>query len=180
MKRNLLRAIKSAALDFPSLASGVLGMLLVFVSGLWLPNLSLIRKILASPSLDFSDKIGFLGSLLLGISTNHSLFSASILISISILFGLNVAMLVFYVRSRRSPSSREAAVGIGGLVAGILGMGCAACGSIVLTSLVPIIGAWGIMAFLPLGGGEFGILGIALLLWSFYRLMRNISAPLVC
>jgi len=42
------------------------------------------------------------------------------------------------------------------------------------------IGASGILAFLPLGGGEFGILGVILLTVSLYLTAKQIQNPMIC
>jgi len=106
-----------------------------------------------------------------------------LLVLISLLFALNLVLLVFYIRKIKSilkGNRRIHAVGIGGLVSGLLGIGCAACGSVVLTSILSSIGASGLLLLLPLHGSEFGILGVLLLCMSIYVLVRRIQQPLVC
>ena len=69
---------------------------------------------------------------------------------------------------------------IGGLVSGIFGIGCAACGTFIFTSVLTLFGVGGILAYLPFGGEEFGFLGVGLLLYSLYTLTKKITDPLVC
>ena len=71
------------------------------------------------------------------------------------------------------------ATGLFGITSGVVGMGCAACGSFLLTSMLSFVGASGILAFLPLGGGEFGILGVILLGISLYMTAKKIQNPAV-
>ena len=58
-------------------------------------------------------------------------------------------------------------------------MGCAACGSFLLTSLT-LAGASGVLTLLPLGGSEFGIIGAVLLALAIYMTAKKIQDPLVC
>ena len=71
-------------------------------------------------------------------------------------------------------------MGIGGLVSGIFGIGCASCGTFILTSVLALVGAGGIVSFLPLGGEEFGILGVVLIGYATYWTAKKIEEPLVC
>ena len=48
------------------------------------------------------------------------------------------------------------------------------------TSLLGTAGGIGVIALLPLRGGEFGILGIVLLGIATYLLAKQISKPMVC
>ena len=66
------------------------------------------------------------------------------------------------------------------IVSGVLGMGCAACGSFLLTSIFSLFGASWLLSYLPLDGGEFGILGVILLAVSLYLTAKKIQNPAVC
>jgi len=68
----------------------------------------------------------------------------------------------------------------GGLISGIFGIGCAACGTLVLTPLLALIGAGGIVALLPFGGQEFGVFGVGMLGFSIFVIAKKIQEPLVC
>lgn len=47
-------------------------------------------------------------------------------------------------------------------------------------SILSLFGASWILSFLPLGGGEFGILGVILLTVSLYMTAKQIQNPAVC
>lgn len=157
--------------------------LVVFTGAVWLPNISLIGTVLTTASASFMDKLSFLLSLYWAIGSNFTLLSASYTIAIAILFGINLTLLVYYIR-RVSGGIRgikvTGAAGIGGLISGIFGIGCAACGTFILTSVLALFGATGFLALLPLGGEEFGILGVILLMYSIYLMLKKIGDPLVC
>lgn len=155
----------------------------VFSVAVWLPNMTLIARVVASPNSSFWSKVEFLFSLYGSIGTNFTLLSATYTVLIALLFGINIALFTFYIRKQRSIGGDAQPVltaGVGGLVSGFLGIGCAACGTFILTTLLSVFGATAILAYLPLGGGEFGILGVALLSYSVYALVQKIKAPNVC
>lgn len=154
---------------------------LVFVLAVWLPNIRLVAGIVSSPDIPLSSKFEVPLSLLGSITTNFTLLSATYTIAISILFGMYIAMTVYFLRWRiKDVSQSGIATGFLGIASGVLGVGCGACGAFLLTSFLSLIGAGGILAFLPLGGGEFGILGVILLSVALYMTAKKIESPMVC
>jgi hypothetical protein len=154
----------------------------IFTGAIWLPNLSLILTVLGSAA-PLVNKLNFLGTLYLSIGTNFTLVSATYTLLIALLFGLQIALFVYYIQKTKTnrPSLRGVSgAGLGGLIAGIFGIGCAACGTFILTAVLSLIGAGGLLAFLPFGGEEFGFLGVALLLYSIWLLLKKLEAPNVC
>ena len=153
----------------------------VFAFAVWLPNWRLIVTVIASPSVSFTEAVGVIFGLFLSIGTNFTIVSASYTIIIAILFGINIALLIYYVRMRRGAfKSGGAATGIVGLVSGVFGIGCASCGTFILTSVLALVGGAGILSFLPLGGEEFGILGVVLIGYATYWTVKKIEEPIVC
>ncbi len=153
----------------------------VFVFATWLPNIRLITSVLGSSDASFSQKIGIPISLLGSITTNFTTLSASYTIAIAILFGVFLALVVYLMKRKISEVLQTGTVtGFAGIAGGVLGIGCAACGSLLLTSGLTLIGASSILAFLPLAGGEFGILGVILLSVSIYLTSKHIQNPAVC
>ena len=153
----------------------------VFAFAAWLPNLSLIVEVMGHSGISFSEKLDLPISLLGSIVTNFTLLSASYTTAIAILFGINLAMMVYFLR-RKTKEARHGGFSAGflGLLSGVFGMGCAACGSLLLTSGLSLVGASGALALLPLAGGEFGILGVMLLGTSLYLTAKQIQNPAVC
>lgn len=155
--------------------------LLVFAFAVWLPNLPLIIKVMNHPGVPLSQKFDLPISLLGSIATNFSILSASYTIAIAILFGMNVAMVVYFLRRKISEVKQSGiATGFFGIGSGVIGMGCAACGSFLLTSLLSLFGASWLLSYLPLAGKEFGILGVILLISSIYMTAKRIQDPVVC
>lgn len=155
--------------------------LLVFAFAVWLPNLGLIATVINSPDASLPQKLAIPISLLGSIGTNFSAFSAAYTITIAILFGINLAMIAYFLRNKIAQVKQSGvAIGFVGITSGILGTGCAACGSFLLMSGLSFVGGAGALAFLPLGGQEFGILGVILLSTSIYLTARQLQSPAVC
>lgn len=104
-------------------------------------------------------------------------------VSISVLLGVQLSFVITYIRRAQTGWQvlhRAHAASVAGMVAGLFGVGCAACGSVIVSGLLSFIGANGLLLLLPWHGQEFGLLGIGLLLWSIYFVARKLQSPLVC
>ncbi len=154
---------------------------LVLSAAILFPNFSLIFSVWSQTDISFANKFNLLVELLGALKTNFSAVSATYTVGISILFGMNISMLMYFLR-RRSIEIKKSDVSVGflGIASGVIGVGCAACGSLVLTSILSIFGATWVLAYLPLKGEEFGILGIILLVVSLHRISKRIQDPSVC
>lgn len=173
----LQKVFKKIAYVFIALGASVV----VFSFAVWLPNMSLIVKIMGHQGISFSQRLGLPISLLGSIATNFTLLSALYTIAIAILFGINLAMIIYFLRRRIDEVEQSGiATGVFGIASGVIGMGCAACGSLILTSILSLFGATWILSFLPLNGGEFSILGVVLLAISIYMTAKRIQNPAVC
>jgi hypothetical protein len=151
----------------------------MFVFSVWLPNLKLIAHIVTS-DYPLSLKINLPISLLGSISTNFTTLSATYTIAISILFGIDTALVSFFLRHRITEIKQSGiATGFLGIVSGLLGVGCIACGTFVLTNIFVWLGVGGIIQTLPLGG-DLGILGVILLAISIYLTAKHVDDPMVC
>ena len=93
--------------------------------------------------------------------------------------GINLALLVFYLRKRLAVG-REVGASAGGLIVSALGVGCASCGSVLLTSLLGFSAGAAALAALPLQDAEFTLAGIGLIVASIAMLAKRINDPLVC
>jgi hypothetical protein len=154
-----------------------------FSVAVWLPNLTLIGAVLTSSTATTIEKILILISLYGGITTNFTVVSALYTILIAILFGVYSALLVYYIRAMQTKNNDAvsvSALGVGGVVSGFFGIGCAACGTFILTSLLTFGGASTFLTLLPLGGQEFGFLGVGLLAYAIYSLLKKLKLSSVC
>ena len=155
--------------------------LAAFAAQSWLPNYRLLGAVFATPEAAFAIKAQLLASLLGGLFTNFDAVAAFSAVAVPLLFGIDVAMIVYFLRRRRAQLPRgEIAAGLGGAASGAIAAGCAACGSFLLITILSFFGATGALALLPLRGGELGLLSMALLLLSIFLIARRIVAPAVC
>lgn len=165
--------------SYAALASGIA--VLALVVAIWLPNLGLLAQVFADAQAPMQAKLGFALSLLGGIATSFSLFSAAYTMAIAALLGVNSALMVYLVRRKRlAAAGKNLLLGSGGVATGLVGIGCAACGSLILGGLFPSLALAGALAALPLQGEELGILSVALLFVSLLFLGRSIAGPAVC
>lgn len=165
---------------YVALAVGVA--FLVLSATLLLPYTTLLMQVFDSNALPFGEKVAFLIGLYGSLVTKFTLLSATYVLLVAVLFGLNLALLVFYIQKRRVVAGIKNVqlTSLGGIVSSVLGIGCVACGSVVLTAVLGTAGAGGLLAALPLHGIEFGIVGTILLATSTVYLIRKIHDPLVC
>jgi hypothetical protein len=155
--------------------------LLAFSLSVWLRNVGLIAAAFTSPLFGFSDRLLLLLRLLGGIVMADTAFVAILTIGMSLLFGMNIALLTYYfVQRRKLPAAKESATTIGGLIVAVFGIGCSACGTLVLSAILSSVGATGLLVLMPLGGGEFLIISIGLLSASVYWMARSIQTSVVC
>lgn len=154
---------------------------LAFAVAVWLPNLQLVAGIVTSPNISLAEKIGVPISLLGSITTNFTPLSAILIIVTALLIGINISLSVYLVREglKVGGNLKESVLSVFGLGAGVLGVGCAACGSLIISGITGLMGA-GFIAFLPLGGVKFSILAVILLSFSMYLTSKKIMSPLVC
>ena len=160
-----------------TLASVSAGVLFVFV--IWLPNLSFVGHIIASPHFTLDQKADILLDSLGAFKTNIMPFGRVTLVVSSVLFGINISLFSYYIK-RRIKLQKEAGLGLGGMILGILGVGCASCGSFILTSIIGTSASVALVGSLPFKGHEFSILGIIILGISIILTTKKIEEPTVC
>ena len=151
----------------------------VLLFAIWLPNFSFLKHIAVSPEFSTSWKFNLFLASLGAFETNFTPFSRLITILVSALFGINLAVTVYYLR-RRISLEKPVGTGFAGILFGLIGIGCASCGSVILTSVFGLAAGAGFIAVLPLRGQEFGILSIAILSISIYLISKKIKDPMVC
>ena len=150
-------------------------MILLFLT-IWIPNFTLLKTILLSPRLSILEKLNFLKSSLLTLETSFTPASRVLTIVILLLFSLNLSLVVFYFSRRRDYLKSFGAVSLPGAFLGILGVGCASCGSFLLS----LLGLTAALGFLPLKGVEFSLVSILLLIYSLDQLLTIIDQKNLC
>lgn len=145
------------------------------------PNREVIEIVVADSAITTITKISLVLSLYGSLFSNQTWLSGLVALSTALLVGILAALIIYYIKISRGGrvSKRTSAASVGGVVAGFLGIGCAACGSILVTSLLTGVGAT-VLQLLPYKGVEIGILGIVLLLYAVKRLLGEIKKGAVC
>ncbi len=173
--RILLRVLKWP--PFAALAGGV-AVVVLFVA-IWLPNFSFLSHTVTSSTYTLEDKISIIVTSIGTLQSNFMPLSMWLTIAVAALTGVNISLFAFYIKERRS-LEKSAGTGFFGTLVGLLGVGCTACGSVIITSVFGFGAAASFIGFFPLHGAEFGLVGVVLLLYANYLLIKKIDSPLVC
>jgi hypothetical protein len=165
----------------PSLIVGVFATGFVLTVVAIVSNLSLLSQIVFDSHVLVSTKIQFFLSLYGSLLTNQTVVSGTVVILIALLFGVQAALIMYYISIMKQIrlTRRIGVSSLGGLIAGFLGIGCAACGSVILTAVLSGTGS-ALLLLLPLQGLEIGFLGIGLLLYAIKKLLEEIEKGRVC
>jgi|FLOH01.1.fsa_nt_gi hypothetical protein len=146
----------------------------------WIHNSEQIFQIASISSLTIGLKLQIIIKSLFMISNNFlNWWSFALMILVVIFFGLNISLLVYHYRQRWS-MTKQAGTSLIGMVISFFGVGCAACGSVLLTILFGYSFAAALITFLPAHGAEFIILALILLLYSTYSLSRKVVGQIDC
>lgn len=162
-------------------AIAVLVAISAFVLTLWIPHYELIVSSFFSSSVLFVEKIKLPITLLGSLLTSFTLFSGLKLIFVSILFGIDVALLAFYFK-RKIEGVKIAGLSSGflGMASSVLGSGCAACGTLLFPSAFSFLGLSTGFFLSPLYNIAFGLLPFFFLLISIYLILKMISRMGIC
>lgn len=151
----------------------------VLVFAIWLPNLSFLQHAAVSSDYTINQKFSLFFTSLGALHTNFTLLSRSLTIAVALLFAINMVLVVFYFR-KKTALQRTGGLSFTGALMGLLGTGCAACGSILLSAVFGIAATASFIGVLPLKGQEFSLLSVAILLFSIYLTVKKIQEPLIC
>lgn len=152
---------------------------LVLLVSIWLQNRVFLAYLLTSELFSWAVKIKIFWTSLGTFKTSFTIGNQIVIICLAILSGINLSLLIFYFKTKAKTLKLAGASGLG-LGLGLLGVGCGACGSIILSSLFGLTATAGFIGFLPLNGLEFDLAGIIILFISIYLLAKKISQPEVC
>lgn len=120
-------------------------------------------------SLPLANRITILLELFPFVGTSFGPITGLALLFVAGLAGVDIAMVLYHVREH-GLSARESGGSAVGVALGVLGAGCAACGSAILAGLLSLFGAAGLLTLLPFEGLEFSLLAIVALVLSMHWL----------
>lgn len=160
------------------LIAAVLIALLTLGVVLWAFNLNLLRYILSEPTLMVIERLWFLVSIYGSVLTNFESLVAVSLVLFSALFGINLAALIFVIKQKGKIVS-SGGKSAGGIITAIIGAGCAACGTSIISPVLAALGASGSIALAQSVGLAINIASIIIMFFSIYasgKLVANFQA----
>ncbi len=142
-------------------------------------NSSFVQFVAHSQS-PYSLKLSLLLKLLTASFSTDQLGTLFLSLAVAMLFALNIALTVYVFNRQLARVRGTSSLGFIGLLSALLGLGCASCGPLLVTSILPILGFGGLLNYLPYNGKEFELLGIGILSLSVYFLSGEATKPAVC
>lgn len=138
--------------------------------------------LLGLTNLNFSwlEKTTLIFSYLFDTGSSFTLGSFVLIILGSVLSGINIAFVYTYFTTRAKVLMRTNLYSGIGLIFSLLGVGCAACGTALLSTLLGLVGFSSILGFLPYQGLEVGYIGLAILMLATISLAKKVIAPNIC
>jgi len=141
-------------------------------------NYDLLIFTLTSGLFGFSTQAEILFNALASVTALPPISLTAIII-LSALLAIEISLFIFYFK-KQLVFRREAGLGFSAIAVSFFGLGCSACGSLVLSSLIGLAATTAVISFLPWEGLEFGLLGIFILLLAIYLTAYKISLPDNC
>lgn len=132
-------------------------------------NLSLVGNSVVGGSLPLTNRLVILSEIYPFVGGFYGAPAASAMVVVSALTGVNIAMVTYHFREHDISTSGSAG-SLFGVALGLLGAGCAACGSALLLGVLSLFGASGLVLVLPLDGLEISLAAVVALLLSTYWL----------
>lgn len=178
-RRTIMIALKKVFTKPSSWIIGGVTFLAFCFALIWVANLALLRYLIASHTYTLGEKIHVFFTSIGNLGTNYTGAQLLIYGLLVILSALYMPMFVYHIRKQVQGARTEAA-GIVGIVISVFGIGCSACGSILISSLIGVTATASFIGLLPFGGYEIGMLACVLLLVSLFSLSKKIAFPGVC
>lgn len=177
--RNLRDALRQAFSEPQGWLFAALGALFVLTLAMLLPSLHLLRFIFGQQLFDIRLKAATAAQVFWNSRVILLHDGRWPLLLMAGLFGLDAALISHYMR-RQVRLNRDTGASAAGVMVGLLGVGCASCGSVFLSSLFGVGATVGASSWLPLRGQEFAWLGILVIVASIFSVSRKIVAPEAC
>ncbi len=98
----------------------------------------------------------------------------------SLLGGINISLAYTYIRMRGEIVVKSGLYSGVGLFFAFLGIGCAACGTALLSVVLSFFGFSTMLSLLPYQGEEIGYIGLIFLCIATYTLAQKVALPNVC
>ncbi|MFW0837716.1 MAG: hypothetical protein ACKKL5_01825 [Candidatus Komeilibacteria bacterium] len=139
-----------------------------------------VSEVLRSPYFSGWLKLKLISQSVFSVDTNYiTQWAFYWALLLALLAGINIALLIFNLRQQYKARSATGASAVA-IIISLLGVGCASCGSVVLSSIFGLGFTTAALHYIP--GGTIGVNGLAtiLLLFSIWLLARKIVLPDNC
>lgn len=153
--------------------------LLLWAFAVWLTQYKMLVVIMGSDAFTILEKLRIFVNSFGSFRTQFTGVEQIIVVVSSIIAGIDVSVAWYYIMRRVNVARTVGVSGIG-FFSILLGIGCSACGSILISTFIGLGATATLIRALPFRGFEFNILGLALLLWSLISLTNQIAKPEVC
>lgn len=127
-----------------------------------------------------SQKITLLFTYVFDLRSSFTLGTLTLITAGSILGGINLALAYIYFKTHSKAVASSGLYSGAGFFFALLGVGCAACGTALLSTILGFLGLSFILGFLPYQGLEIGYLGLLILGLATMSLSKKVVGPKVC
>ena len=137
-------------------------------------------EMLTLNTLPLTRRLGLTLSVFFDITSTFTAGSLILATLGSFLGGINISLAYTYIKVRGDMIVKSGIYSGFGLLLAFLGIGCAACGTALLSVIVGFFGFSAMLKTLPYQGAEVGYIGLIFLLIATYSLAQKVIAPNVC
>lgn len=135
-------------------------------------NATLVSDTVIGGSLPVANRLTILSEIYPFVGGFYDTPSSVAMVGLAVLSGINIALVTYHFREHDLSASGSGGSAFG-VVLGVLGAGCAACGSAVLFGVLSVFGAGGLVLALPFEGLEISLLAVVVLFLSTYWLSEG-------
>jgi hypothetical protein len=141
-------------------------------------NSELFVRVVVLGQLSIQNRVTVLLAMYPFLGTSFTLSTALLITVISLLIGIDVALITFHFREQgiSSRTGTSGTVGTVGALLGALGAGCVVCGTSLLTGLLSLIGVSGGILILPFEGLEFAIVAVVFVVLSIFWVSKGMDS----
>jgi hypothetical protein len=148
----------------------VLGAVFMIGSIVWSLNLDLVSYILFEAPLGIFEKLEFFFYTYESIFLSYNSLMAMGIVTLSLLFGINLVMVIFVLKNREVVEKLPKKSGLGAFAIAVASGGCIACGTSIFIPLLAFFGVGTSAVFIRNFGVWLMWLGSILLVYSIYKM----------
>lgn len=163
-----------------SLVVVVVSSVVFFVLLLVIQNGKASLEALGFTALSVSKRLSLATSTLTDLGSSFNTGTLLLAVFGSIVGGINTSLAYTYMKQRGQLILSSGLYSGLGLFLAFLGIGCAACGTVFVATILGFFGLSSVLHVLPYHGQEIGYLGIVVLFIATYFLSHKVTQPNVC